>query len=401
MSYKFFKISSFYKEAVQLIYDRNPELINDSYIAQHDKIMRFEFGWSDHHSKFLRQLGIDLVDVIAGVEVLTNTWKKENDFIGTNDEALLKQIIDTAPEVVFFQNPVLLKSSDLDIIRNKTKNLKLMIGFQCSPVGKDKIEQLKKYDFILTCTPGFVEYFSSLGIKSFLLPHAFEPTIIEKCPIMPFEKRPIDFIFSGSVFALDGFHEERIKLLKSIIDQGINIEILAETNLLGLGLKKNIKENLIAFSKVFPQVKNILPSSLNTKIDIWDNLILPLPISNRSKPPAYGIDMFKAFSNSKIVFNAHAEVAGEWAGNVRLFEATGMGSCLVTDHKKNIKDYFEPDYEIVTYNSTEECIEKVKWLLSNPKKAEEIALRGQKRCHEDHNYQKRSELLNQIILENF
>jgi len=114
--------------------------------------------------------------------------------------------------------------------------------------------------------------------------------------------------------------------------------------------------------------------------------------------PLYGIEMMKALSNSKIGFNSHAGIAGDYAANIRLFEVTGVGSCLLTDHKKNITDFFEPDKEVVTYSSSEECVEKVNWLLSHPDELKQIAVAGQKRTLKDHTFKRRAETLHEIIL---
>ena len=41
----------------------------------------------------------------------------------------------------------------------------------------------------------------------------------------------------------------------------------------------------------------------------------------------------------------------------RLFEATGVGTLLVTDWKKNLHEMFEPGKEVIVYHSPEECAE--------------------------------------------
>jgi spore maturation protein CgeB len=119
-----------------------------------------------------------------------------------------------------------------------------------------------------------------------------------------------------------------------------------------------------------------------------------------AKPSVYGLEMFKALSHAKIAFNYHGEGSGEYACNVRLFEVTGAGSCLITDWKKNLHELFELDTEIVTFRSASECIEKVQWLLDHPNETAEIARRGQKRALRDHNYRIRAEILHKIILNN-
>jgi hypothetical protein len=124
-------------------------------------------------------------------------------------------------------------------------------------------------------------------------------------------------------------------------------------------------------------------------------------IQGKAKPPLFGIEMFKALAHAKVSFNIHGDVAGEYAANVRLFEVTGVGSCLLTDWKNNIHELFEPDIEIVTYKSPDECIEKVQWLVDHKEECSAIAKRGQKRTLRDHNYKNRAEQLHEIILKHF
>jgi spore maturation protein CgeB len=120
-------------------------------------------------------------------------------------------------------------------------------------------------------------------------------------------------------------------------------------------------------------------------------------IKKNSKPPLYGFEMFKVLFHSKIGFNYHGQVAGDYAANMRLFEVTGVGSCLITDWKKNLNDLFEIDKEVVAFKSAEECVEKVKWLLNNPKEREAIAKAGQQRVLKDHTLESRVRLLDEII----
>ena len=70
---------------------------------------------------------------------------------------------------------------------------------------------------------------------------------------------------------------------------------------------------------------------------------------------------------------------------------------MVTDWKENITDLFEPDKEIVTYKSVDECIEKVKWLLDNSIEREKIARAGQERTLSAHTIENRASFLNEII----
>jgi spore maturation protein CgeB len=67
-----------------------------------------------------------------------------------------------------------------------------------------------------------------------------------------------------------------------------------------------------------------------------------------------------------------------------MYEATGVGSCLVTDWKRNLGDLFDADEEVVTYRTPEECADKVRYLLRHDELRNKIARAGQVRTHRDH-----------------
>jgi len=87
--------------------------------------------------------------------------------------------------------------------------------------------------------------------------------------------------------------------------------------------------------------------------------------------------------------NIHADSSPQFAFNMKLFETTGVGSCLLTDWKENINQLFEEDEEIVTYRSPEECVQKAKWLLANSRELGIIAKKGQQRTFASHLYEHR------------
>ena len=82
---------------------------------------------------------------------------------------------------------------------------------------------------------------------------------------------------------------------------------------------------------------------------------------------------------------------------MRLFEATGVGACLLTDHSQSLDELFEGDFEVVSYSSTEECLEKAKWLLDNPKRALEIGANARNKVLANHTFYNRANDLDKII----
>jgi spore maturation protein CgeB len=77
------------------------------------------------------------------------------------------------------------------------------------------------------------------------------------------------------------------------------------------------------------------------------------------------------------------------AMNCRAFEIAGCGGFQLISSAPVIVEHFEPGVELVTFNSTDDLLEKIRHYLDNPQQAREIALRGQQRAHREHTYENR------------
>ena len=105
--------------------------------------------------------------------------------------------------------------------------------------------------------------------------------------------------------------------------------------------------------------------------------------------PVYGDDYFQTIHDSLVTFQRHTDTMYSEIGAMRVFQATGAGSCLLTNDGDNMSDLFERDTEVVTYSSLHECIEKANYLIDNPEKAREIARKGQERTLRSHTAKQR------------
>jgi hypothetical protein len=120
------------------------------------------------------------------------------------------------------------------------------------------------------------------------------------------------------------------------------------------------------------------------------------PIWTAYQGELYGLDMFNVLNNSLISLNKHIDTAGEYADNMRLFEATGVGSMLITDWKRNLRDFFDKE-EVVSYTSLEDCMEKISYYLDHPDEQRKVASKGQRRTAAEHLYLSRAkDLINYI-----
>jgi spore maturation protein CgeB len=127
--------------------------------------------------------------------------------------------------------------------------------------------------------------------------------------------------------------------------------------------------------------------------------VLDAKLRPHTRPAVFGLAMYQTLRRSQVNYNIHGDIAPGSASNRRLFECTGVGSCLLTDYKANISTLFEPDREIVTFSSTEECIDKAKWLLDHPQERRAIAQAGQRRTLAEHTFTQRAEQFDAIIRE--
>jgi hypothetical protein len=139
------------------------------------------------------------------------------------------------------------------------------------------------------------------------------------------------------------------------------------------------------------------------KLKIWgapaSSLTTPL-LRSIYQGEAWGRDMYSVLQKSRITLNRHSLIAGDFANNMRLFEATGCGSMLLTDAKSNLSDFFVSGKEVVVYRNSDELIQKVKYYSQHADECARIGEAGKQRTLRDHTYLVRMRELIKIIERN-
>lgn len=403
MNYRFVKVTNYYKNFLNHYYRQNPHVVQLSYQQQYDHLMKQAFGWSNFFQIHLNKLGNEAFEIVTNAKPLQMAWAKEHNVIPSDENLLLEQFKFYKPEIIFFQDSLSFDYSFIKDLKQNIPTVRKLIGWCCSPSTKQQFENYKLFDFVFACSPGFVQALKNIGVKAYRLNHAFESSLLPA--ITEDNAYPeTDFIFIGSFIGSKAFHNERIKLIEELLASQVKLSLytnLPKDNMfyvygqqLGYSASKLLKSvGLETLAMKIPLINKAarlteMPARINLSEEFKKAAVLA---------PLYGLEMFKAISKSKIGFNSHGGVAGDYAANIRLFEVTGVGACLVTDHKKNITDFFTPDKEIITYKTSDECIEKVNWLLSHPNELRRIAEGGQKRTLSDHTFERRAKELHEII----
>lgn len=402
MSYKFLKVTTYYPPVLEHFLKKYPEIDNFNFNEQLNLLLAEAFGWANFFQINLNQLGVDAYEIVFNADTIQNKWALENGIKNySREEVFLKQLAKIKPEILYLQDTFSYSPAFIKQIREEIPSIKKIVGWLCSPYKIDDLNSLAACDLIFTCSELFLKKMGNDGLKCYRFNHAFESTLLPKI-----QKEnnfyEVDFLFVGSVFPGSDLHDKRVMILERLLEEGIQMKIHTQIQKTPNLLIKQIAYRFYQFLKKYNlgRVYNIIPSAKRlaqykeypVDFDFSDNFYKSL-----DKNLLYGIEMLKAFSKSKLVFNSHGGVAGDYACNIRMFEATGAGSCLITDHKKNINEFFIPDEEVVTYKSIEECVEKVKWLLDNPVEIKTIAEAGHRRTLREHTFYNRCEEMDSII----
>jgi spore maturation protein CgeB len=385
-----------YSGYLELFYRRFPKTSILSYDDHYNLLINDTTEFAGSYTRNFRKQGVDAKCVIANDIVLQNKWRSENKVHSEkNSDILFEQINNFKPDILWIEN---LNYTDTDwfrSVRDKIKSIRCIVAYHCAPYTMSTLERLKNADFVITCTPGLKLDLEKEGIRSYLIYHGFDNDLLSRVENVT-DTTEKNLVFSGSLITGGSFHNSRISLIEKILTENIDIALYAT-----LEKEYKIKAKQLLF----------LLNSLSKKLGIenFTNKIPFLeygrsPVKNYSRmlmssnhEPQFGMDMYNLFSISKIVLNIHIGIAGSSAGNMRLFEVTGIGSCLLTDNKENMKDLFNVGNEVVVYDSHEDCISKVRWLLENENERKKIAMSGQKKTLEFHTVKERCKSIIDII----
>jgi len=128
-------------------------------------------------------------------------------------------------------------------------------------------------------------------------------------------------------------------------------------------------------------------------LSLWGQNVDSIPkasrIHQRYRGVAWGKEMYEILAASKITLNHHIGIAANFANNMRLYEATGVGALLVTEARQNLAELFEPGDEVVAYEDEDDLVEKLRHYLADDQERIRVAEAGQARTLGEHTYANR------------
>jgi len=354
------KASSVYPGYITYLQKKGVDVIG-TYAEQLRTILDDKFGWSDYWQKSLSSAQFLVEEVLVNLEELQKTWAHEQGLVfgeGWLLEILEAQIATFKPDVLLLTDYGNITPEFRIRMRELYPNIKLIIGWD--GVAHNDPELYKGYDMVMSCMPWIADFYTKHGFDGYFFKYGFSSDILDSIDQTE-NKYPLTFV--GSIFSGSGFHNTRMKVLNYISKK------------LPLHIWTGSFKTYDVCSKA--QIKRILKGQFTQYLNVFR-------MSMKRHAPVFGLDMFERLAQSGITLNVHIDATGDSAGNLRLFEATGAGACVVTDAKSNISDYFVPGTEVVTYTSEQDAVEKIRELLNNPEKRKQIAKAGQARTLRDH-----------------
>jgi spore maturation protein CgeB len=123
-------------------------------------------------------------------------------------------------------------------------------------------------------------------------------------------------------------------------------------------------------------------------LGIWSVHDVPASLKSNFRGYALGEDMLEVFSAAKITVNLHGDFM-RYGGNMRLFEAAGVGIFQIADDLPGVRQWFTEGETIVTYRDLDDLRTKVAYYLEHDAERQAIASRAQAHVYANHTYDQR------------
>lgn len=364
-------INTTYGDFLRWLYAQQPGLESGRYQEQWQACMNSLFGVADFYSAGLRALGEDACDLIANNVPMQMQWAREHrlpcgrkrywrlrrrrglpwphqpDDKERLYDILAAQIRDYRPDIIYC---MAIEFVGTAFLRRVQGLYRLAVAQHAAMVPGH--QEYRGYDLILSSLPNLVENFRHHAVASELFRLGFGERILQHLNGIP---RSQDVVFVGGLSGVQ--HDAGARLLERVCRRH-NMSVW------GYGLE------------------GLPPDS---------------PLRARYRGPVWGRAMYETLRSAKIVLNRHGPIAGPYANNMRLYEATGVGSLLLTDDKQNLAEVFAPGREVVTFRDADECADLAGYYLAHDAEREAIAQAGQARTLREHTYTHRMAELVQIV----
>jgi len=371
---KFLQIHKFYTRYLNQFYQNHPKLINESFNTQTNTLLSDGFSGIHLFSPYMKKLNYDAQFVVVNNIHSQQKWLSENNCLSINPKdpnyiyATTKYQIDKfQPDILYITIPT---DFDSQFIRTLSWKPSLIIGWRAASIYEST--DWSEFDIMLSSLSNLRDVAIKLGAKH--VEHFFPGFPIHIHDIVKHIFPIYDVGFTGTWS--EAQHLRRNYLLNHIAE--------------------NAKADSFPFSCGF---------YLSGQLDRLTSKVAKHHLGSR-----FGLSMYQSIRSAKIIFDARAshelinsygkpgiDLAGSETANMRIFEVTGCGSFLLTEHFENLNNFFEIGKEIETFHNEKDLIDKIRYYLEHPEQREIIAQKGKERCLKQYSMENRAIEFDRII----
>jgi spore maturation protein CgeB len=371
-----FKASSYDHKVLAALFDAGDSRLAEDYASSQAGLMREVFVGTDFWSRAIPAGGgLELMEVVLNCKPLQRQWAAENGFAPDEDgwmrSILCEQVRRFDPEVVIFHDQEYLDAGfQAEVLRHCRP--RLVAGWD--GIARCDAARFANCHLVLTNFPFVRDFYRSCGMRSEVLPYSFHADIAERIGNLD---RVFPLTFAGSLVVRSDLHVRRLRLVGELAKR-FPLTVRATGSILQWKWTERAQRRRLRHLH-------------------WGEAMDVHRLGRVNLGAVHGLPMYRFFGESLVTFNVHIDNARNVASNMRLFEASGMGACLLTDGGVGMQDYFEPDKEVVLYGTPAEAVQKARWLFENTGKAREIGEAGFQRTLKDHTFEKRIPLLESFL----
>lgn len=263
-------------------------------------------------------------------------------------------------------------------------------NFSCNNAHQfDLVDELSPhFDYNLHSEKDARDKFLTIGANPLWWPMASNPKYFKPQDL----PRTVAVSFVGANYAL------RARYIAHLLENGVDVHAYGPGWVWGTSSRwrsfaKRYKYLLLALVARSPQAQQAASAQLADH-DFRCSLSARFPANVH--PPVSDDDLIALYSRSHIslgfleVYDQHDPSRPVTQHlHLREFEAPMCGALYCTGYTDELAEMFEPDKEVLVYRNQHELLDKVRYYLAHPEKAETVRLAGRARALRDHTYQRR------------
>jgi SAM-dependent methyltransferase/predicted O-methyltransferase YrrM len=361
---RFLQVHTFYESYVSDFYRQNPGRANLPYDDQVKALVADGFSGIHLFAPYLSGRGYESHLVIANNLHAQRRWLQEQGGTAKSLQDVVRlQIERIRPDVLYLSDPI---TFDGRFLQTLSWTPRLILGWRAANIPADTT--WRGFDLMLSSLSGIREAALRLGARE--AAHFFPgyPAWINR--EIRDAVREFDVVFSGQW--TEAQHPRRNAYLTAVA-------AAARTSGFRCGLFLS-----------------------------GETAKLPPEVARYALPGRFGVAMHRALRSGHIALDARgnigmtgvpglSDLAGNETANMRIFEVTGSGTFLLTEHHANLPATFTPGVEVETFSSERELLDKIRHYLAHPDEREAIARRGQERCLREYSMDARAAVLDELI----